>query len=207
MKSNLLKLLIEGIFLGLTLGSSCLVTCAPVFAPVILAKKGGITSGFRTIIFISAGRFVSYAVFGFFTGYFASKIGDFPQRTTVIAVSYLLIAAYLTYFALIQNRFEKGHCLASSKLMDTSSNPFIIGILTGISICPAFVAAIAKGLDSGGIIGGMIIFTGLFFGTTVYLLPLSFLSLFTKQKVFRYVGITASILVACWFVYEGVLLL
>ncbi|HSW60735.1 MAG TPA: sulfite exporter TauE/SafE family protein [bacterium] len=198
----MIQFLTEGFILGLTLGTTCLVTCAPVYGSLILSKENNVSTGVKTVFLISAGRFLSYALFGLLTGYAGTLIGDLPEKETVIAVSYFLVAAYLTYSALIQNRMEKG-CCAPSRLTKIAGNPFLIGVLTGISICPAFVGAIARGIETGGITGGVMLFTGFFFGTTVYLLPLSFLSYFTKKKIFRYVGMTASILVACWFVYDG----
>ncbi|HOG43652.1 MAG TPA: sulfite exporter TauE/SafE family protein [bacterium] len=198
----MIQFLTEGFLLGLTLGTTCLVTCAPVYGSLILSKENNVSTGVKTVFLISAGRFLSYALFGLLTGYAGTLIGDLPEKETVIAVSYFLVAAYLTYSALIQNRMEKG-CCAPSRITKIAGNPFLIGVLTGISICPAFVGAIARGIETGGMTGGVMLFTGFFFGTTVYLLPLSFLSYFTKKKVFRYVGMTASILVACWFVYDG----
>lgn len=194
--------MIEGFLLGLTLGTTCLVTCAPVYGTLILSKENSVSTGVRTVFFISLGRFFSYALFGLLTGYAGGLIGDFAERETVVAVSYLLVAAYLTYSALMQNRLEK-KCCAPSRMAKFAGNPFLIGVLTGISICPAFVGAIARGIESGGAIGGLMLFTGFFFGTTIYLLPLSFLSYFTKKRMFRYAGIAASILVACWFIYDG----
>lgn len=198
----MIQFLTEGFLLGLTLGTTCLVTCAPVYGSLILSKENNVSTGVKTVFLISAGRFLSYALFGLLTGYAGTLIGDLPEKETVIAVSYFLVATYLTYSALIQNRMEKG-CCAPSRITKIAGNPFLIGVLTGISICPAFVGAIARGIETGGMTGGVMLFTGFFFGTTVYLLPLSFLSYFTKKKVFRYVGMIASILVACWFVYDG----
>jgi len=194
--------LIEGFLLGLTLGTTCLVTCAPVYGTLILSKENSVSTGVRTVFLISLGRFFSYALFGLLTGYAGGLIGDFAERETVVAVSYLLVAAYLTYSALMQNRLEK-KCCTPSRMTKFAGNPFLIGVLTGISICPAFVGAIARGIESGGAIGGLMLFTGFFFGTTIYLLPLSFLSYFTKKRMFRYAGIAASIIVACWFIYDG----
>ena len=197
-----MNFIIEGTLLGLTLGTTCLVTCAPVYGSLILSKENTISSGVWTVFVISLGRFISYAVFGLLTGFAGSFIGGLAERDTFVAVSYIAVALYLTYSAFIQNRKEKG-CCPASRYAKIAGNPFFIGLLTGISVCPSFLGAIAKGIDSGGPVGGMLLFTGFFIGTTVYLLPLSFLSYFTKRSLFRYVGIFASLAVAVWFIYEG----
>lgn len=197
-----MNFLFEGLLLGLTLGTTCLVTCAPVYGSLIMSAENTISSGVRTVFIISLGRFISYAVFGLLTGLAGSLIGDSERRDTLIAVSYIAVALYLTYSAFIQNRKEKG-CCPASRYAAVAGNPFLIGLLTGISVCPSFLGAITKGIDTGGPLGGMLLFTGFFFGTTVYLLPLSFLSYFTKRSLFRYVGIFASLAVAVWFIYEG----
>ena len=67
-----MNFIVEGTLLGLTLGTTCLVTCAPVYGSLILSKENSVSSGVRTVIIISLGRFISYAVFGLLTGFAGS---------------------------------------------------------------------------------------------------------------------------------------
>ena len=197
-----MSLLFEGIVLGLTLGTTCLVTCGPIYGSLILQKEGDLQSGLITVMWLSLGRFLSYAFFGVAIGYLGSLITYIPESEYLMAGSYIAVAVYMIYSAFIERRKMKG-CCSQSKMAKNAGNPFLVGLLTGISICPAFAGAVAKGIDSGGALGGFLIFTGFFVGTTLYMIPFSFLSFFTRQKMFRVAGIAASILVSAWFFYEG----
>lgn len=197
-----LSIFLEGIILGLTLGTTCLVTCGPIYGSLILQKEGDLQSGIKTVLLISLGRFISYAFFGVVVGYLGTLITFLPESDYFVAASYIAVAVYMIYSAFIERRKMKG-CCSQSKLAKKAGNPFFLGLLTGVSVCPAFVGAIARGVDSGGALGGFMLFTGFFIGTTLYMVPLSFLSFFSRKKMFRVAGIAASILVSAWFFYEG----
>lgn len=197
-----LSLLFEGTILGLTLGTTCLVTCGPIYGSLILQKEGDLQSGLRTVLWLSLGRFLSYAFFGVAIGYIGSLMTAVPESDYLVAVSYIAVAIYMIYSAFIERRKMKG-CCSQSKIAKKAGNPFFVGLLTGVSVCPAFAGAVAKGIDSGGVLGGFLLFAGFFIGTTLYMIPFSFLSFFTKRKMFRVAGIAASILVSAWFFYEG----
>lgn len=201
-RERFLAQLIEGIILGLTLGTTCFVTCGPIYGSLILQKEGDLQSGIRTVLLISLGRFISYAFFGVVVGYLGTLITFLPESDYFVAVSYIAVAVYMIYSAFIERRKMKG-CCNQSKLAKKAGNPFFLGILTGVSVCPAFVGAVARGVDSGGVLGGFMLFTGFFIGTTLYMVPLSFLSFFSRKKMFRVAGIVASIAVSGWFFYEG----
>ena len=197
-----MSILIEGIILGLTLGTTCLVTCGPIYGSLILQKEGDLQSGIRTVMLISLGRFLSYAFFGVVVGYLGTLITFLPESDYFVAISYIAVAIYMIYSAFVERRKMKG-CCNQSKMAKKAGNPFFLGLLTGVSVCPAFIGAVARGIDSGGALGGFFLFAGFFVGTTLYMIPLSFLSFFTKKKMFRVAGIAASIIVSGWFFYEG----
>lgn len=192
------RLLSEGLMLGLSTGVLCLATCAPVYLPILLQKDQGMRSALMMVIQLSAGRFISYAIFGAATGYLGSVVGNWDGKEWLMIASYIMISIYLIFTAVIQSRKEKGICPAA-KLSRLSGNAFVVGLITGISICPSFLGAITRAVDEGGAFGGMMIFTGFFVGTTLYFLPFSFLSYLSRKKLFRLIGIFASFFIAFYF--------
>jgi len=199
---NIFTLLFEGLALGLTTGTLCLATCAPVYIPVILQKEQGMKSATWTVFQLSLGRFISYAGFGAISGAMGAAITGFIDLDNIIIGSYIVVALYLIYSAIIQGRKEKGFCPAK-KYSKYAGSAFLLGLITGITLCPAFFGAFTRALDTGGAAGGAMLFIGFFAGTTLYFLPFGFLSYLTKKKVFRTIGIFASFLIAFWFLYKA----
>ncbi len=196
-----LSIFTEGVTLGLALGPSCLITCIPIFLPIIMQKKQSMKEGVKAVISFSSGRFISYAAFGAISGLAGAEFSrHFPNKNYIVSVSYLLIAAYLIYSAVIRGKEEKGRCSAGI-LTSAAGHPVILGMLTGINICPPFLAALTRSFGRGNAVEGILLFTGFFFGTTVYLLPMSMLSHFTRKKVFRMTGVFFSIIMGFWFVF------
>ncbi len=191
---------IEGIALGLALGTTCLITCGPVYLSILMQNKGSISSSIRTILLISVGRFFSYALFGLAAGFLGGVIGSYLKTDIFITISYVMIGIYLIYSAVFSGKREKGACPAT-RWSRYASNPLILGLITGISVCPAFLGALLRGFDLAGPLGGMLLFIGFFIGTTLYMVPLGFVSILTKKQAFRIVGILFSIGVGLWFFY------
>lgn len=196
-----LSIFTEGITLGLALGTSCLITCIPIFLPVIMQKKQSMKKGVKAVLFFSSGRFISYAAFGAISGLIGAGVSKHvTNKHYIVSVSYLLIAIYLIYSAVIRGKEEKGQC-PSRLLTSAAGHPVILGMLTGINICPPFLAAVTRSFGRGNVVDGILLFTGFFWGTTVYLLPMSMISHFTKKKIFRMTGVFFSIIMGLWFVF------
>jgi sulfite exporter TauE/SafE len=193
-------LIVEGLLLGLTTGTLCIMTCGPVYIPILMQKEQGIKRASIIIMQLSIGRFTSYIIFGAFTGAVGSLVTSYVDTEYFVIGSYILISLYLLFIAFIQRKEEKGECPAQ-RISKLTGNAFAIGMLTGMGLCPSFALALTRAFDSGGFAGGIMLFTGFFCGTTVYFLPLAFLSFFTKKRMFRIAGIFASLLVACYFLY------
>ena len=193
----------EGFSLGLALGTTCVVTCFPVYLPVLMQEKHSFIKGLKTVFILSFGRFLAYGAIGALAGFLGSVVNSFYNAGYLTAISYFAIAIYLFYTAVTTAKVEN-HVCGLKSWGKYARNPFILGIITGISICPPFVAALTRGFNSGGMLGGFLLFSGFFLGTTLYILPLSFISYFTKQKLFRKIGLFATILMSFWFLFLAV---
>lgn len=201
MSGQIIRLLGEGFLLGLAVGVSCLATCAPVYAPLLSLKERDWRSGLKAILVLSAGRFIAYAAFGLAAGEAGSLLPEQAMgRHVLVIASYAALSLYLLFTSFVQLRRERDGC-AFRRLSRFAGNPFLVGLLTGFSVCPAFLLALARGLDAGGAAGGLALFVGFFGGTTLYLLPIAAVSLLTKRRWFRLAGMAASALVAVWYLW------
>ena len=193
--------LIEGFFLGLATGSTCLVTCTPIYLPYLLTEERNFSKSLLTILEISAGRFFSYLTFGALAGFAGTQIATI-NRSLFTSIAYILLSIYLVLSAVRTHKKAK-KCHIPKATMFTKS-AFILGILTGINFCPSFLIALSKAVDLGGVFDGINLFLGFFFGTTLFLIPIAFAGGLSKIKEMGGVAKIASILIAVWFTFIGV---
>jgi sulfite exporter TauE/SafE len=194
------KTLLEGFLLGLSTGTICLLTCAPIYLPYLVSEDRSLRKSFYKVLEISAGRFFAYLLFGALAGWLGSFLPQ-QQRTLFTGISYILLSVFLVLNVVRTSRSEK-HCKIPMWTKLTNS-AFLLGIFTGVNFCPSFLIALTKSVDLGGVFSGVMLFLGFFFGTTLFLLPLAFSGLLTALKSIKVVARYISLLIAVWFIWQG----
>jgi sulfite exporter TauE/SafE len=196
----MIKTLLEGFFLGISTGSLCLMTCSPIYLPYIMTSDRKLSRSLLAVGEISAGRFISYLTFGALAGVAGANISAI-NRNFYGAIANILLSIYLVLTVIRSDRSEK-KCHVP-KIAAITRSGLLLGILTGINFCPAFLIALSEAVNLGGAISGILLFLGFFFGTTLYLVPLAFASLLTQIKKMKYIARILSLIVAAWFIYKG----
>lgn len=187
--------------LGLATGSVCLVTCTPIYLPYLLSEERKLIKSIGVVAEISAGRFFSYIAFGAIAGYIGANISNI-NRTLFTSIAYILLSFYLVLSAVRARQHDK-KCHVS-KFAQITKSAFILGILTGLNFCPAFLIALSKAVNLGGVVSGMMLFLGFFAGTTLYLIPIAFLGLLSRIQIMKKIGQVASLVIAAWFIFSGI---
>lgn len=191
----------EGLSLGLATGVSCLASCGPVYAAYLFSEKRSGRQSLLVLLTLNLGRFAAYVSFGAIIGLLGGTIPS-SVRIPLSFAGYILFSIFLLASTLRVNR-KCGGCGVSRWTRFTGS-PFLLGILTGFSVCPAFLIALTSAFDAGGALSGALLFAGFFFGTTVYMLPLSIAGLFTAKKWFTGAARILAVFVAVYFMVTGV---
>ncbi|MCD4817093.1 MAG: sulfite exporter TauE/SafE family protein [Candidatus Cloacimonetes bacterium] len=197
----MLQILFEGISLGLATGITCLGTCTPIYLPYLLTEDRKLSKSFMKVMEISLGRFFSYLAFGAAAGFIGKNISS-VNREIFTSIAYILLSIYLIFSAYRSHQSHKKCSIP--KAMKITKSAFILGILTGINFCPAFLIALSKAVNLGGVTFGMLHFFGFFLGTTVFILPLAFVNLFSKVKGMKTLAKLASLVIAMWFISVGI---
>lgn len=193
--------MLEGLGLGLATGTACLASCGPIYVTYLLGEERRGSESLRVILLLNAGRFVAYAAFGAVIG----ALGGFVPRSVRAPVAYsgyILFSAYMFLSVIRTHRACTGCDIPG--LMKVTRSPLLLGILTGFSICPAFLIAITGAFHSSGAVSGILLFLGFFIGTTVYMLPFSILGLLTKKEWLTRVARVAGVVVAVYFAAIGI---
>jgi len=191
------RYLIEGGTLGLSTGYLCLATCGPIYAPFLMQYAHAPMRYVAGVLELSLGRFAAYLLVGAIAGFFGRNVSEL-QRDYFTIVAYPLFSAFLIISALRSRTCEKG--CAASRWSRFSQWPLLLGFLTGVNVCPSFFLAFSRSCTLSGPIAGMLFFAAFFAGTSIFLLPLSFVGMFGRKKQFRSVARIAAFGVAAWFI-------
>jgi len=194
------KALIEGFALGLSTGSLCLMTCVPIYLPYMMSEERSLLKSLGRLMEISLGRFIAYILFGALAGYFGTRINPMG-RGLFTGISYILLSIFLVINAFRTHREGKSCRVPKWALMSKSA--LLLGFFTGVNFCPSFLIALSSAVDLGGVLSGIQIFVGFFFGTSLFLMPLALSGYLTFIKGIKYLARIATILIAIWFIWQG----
>lgn len=189
----------EGFVLGLSTGISCLATCGPVYTPYLMQYDRNLVKNLVVICELSAGRFLAYVVVGAAAGLFGKHI-DFDGKEQIMTTGYILFSVFLL-ITVFRTHHRDHHCyIDRAKKSAILDRPFVLGILTGVNICPPFLLALTKAFEGAGPVAGMILFSTFFVGTTLFLLPLSAFGILGSKPVFRNIARWGAVLVSIYFI-------
>lgn len=198
----------EALLLGLSTGTYCVVSCAPVLLPFLFSETGKHKNTTIYIIRFMLGRFVGYILIGALlgmTGTLAMEKMPVRIHAMISAAVYLMIGLVMLLTGIFY--FAKGShfCRAINRRLTPRLNAMVLGILTGINFCPPFLAAAARVFSYRQALTGIPYFFFFYLGTSVYLLPLFGIPLFKKHiNELRIVArITTVILGIYFFVFPG----
>lgn len=190
-----------GLTLGLATGTACLASCGPVYAAYLLGEKRTGLQSLGIVLLLNAGRFIAYTLFGAVIGYLGGSIPA-SVRVPLACSGYLLFSVYLL-LSVVRVRKACSGC-ATGRVLRITRSPFLLGVLTGFSICPAFLIALTGAFDASGPLAGMLLFVGFFAGTTVYMLPFALFGLLTNRAWITSGARVIGVLVSVWFAAVGV---
>ena len=188
--------IVNGFVLGLSLGGTCLVTCGPVYAPYLMMRQVKPLRSVLALLEISGGRLIAYAAVGAVVGWLGLQFAP-GQKDVVVAVGYALVAAMLLTSAYGEQK--KSHRCAVPRVTKITHRPFVLGLVTGINLCPPFLGAVVSAADLSGPLAGALVFTAFFAGSTVWLLPVTT----AGREQMRRVAMWGAVLVGIWFAVQS----
>jgi sulfite exporter TauE/SafE len=203
------RLLGEGLALGLASGTACLATCVPVLLPYLLAEGDRPRWSLNALGQFLAGRLVGYLAFAVLAWLLGvTLLGDARRRAVLTGAAYLVLAVALAAYGFSSSRAAcaaeaSGGLVARVRSRWPRLMPATLGLLTGLSLCPPFLLAIARGADAGGLAGSLLFFAAFFVGTSAYLVPLPLAGFLRRGRSVRTVARLAAGVVGVYFAYLG----
>lgn len=191
--------IISGFLTGLSVGIYCLGICLPVFVPIILGQKREPKESFWLVLEFSLGRLLGYVLFGFIVGYLGVVIESLLVHR-VIGLATLLLGLLMIGYSL--GLFYWGAKVCAKSFIWIKI-PFLLGFLTGVSPCPPFLTSLGYVFNLQSILLGMAYFLFFFLGTSVYIAPLAFLGLFSRETKLQKIARVSGIFVGIYFFISG----
>ena len=195
--------LIEGLSLGFSTGTYCLVGCVPILAPHYLSEKRTTRRSAYMVVEFLAGRLVAYLLFGAVIGAAGEGARNWLAGIPAAALT-VLAGLFLLAGGLVRTFPRAPVCVALRRWPVLGRVPFLAGFVLGISPCPPFLAAASRLVALGSVPGAAILAGGFFLASSVYLLPVVFASRLTSLKRVQDVARLLAILTGVYFVVRGV---
>ncbi len=208
--------LVEPALLGFSSGLMCLASCGPVLLPALAAAGGGVRDTGALLGTFLAGRLVGYL--GFAAVAWALGLAlPLPARANglVFALVHLGLAVALVLFAVLPARPRAAACAQGGVVARRAGlahrlgalGPAALGFLTGLNLCPPFIAAGVRAAEGRSLPGALGFFTLFFVGTAVWFLPFLGLAGLRRFTAVPTVARLTALVVAAYYGYLGALTL
>jgi hypothetical protein len=204
----------EALVLGLASGPACMASCGPVLVPSLLTERAGLRLNTRYLSAFLGARFLGYLLFAAVAWELGALVSIPPApRMLVIGVVHVLLGCVLLWYA-----YSAGHRCAracsGSELVTVGetkkrgmAGPAALGFLTGLSLCPPFVAAGVRAAELGSVAAALLFFAVFFVGTSIWFVPFVGLGCITRNEAVTTVARMAMVLIALYYGYLGLTML
>jgi hypothetical protein len=204
----------EALALGLASGPACLASCGPVLVPSLLAERAGWKLNSRYLSAFLGARFLGYLLFAAGAWELGALVSLPPTpRLVIIGTIHVLLAGVLLCYAYAAGHTCAQSC-ASSGLVSIGvakkrglPGAAMLGFLTGLSLCPPFVAAGVRAAELHSVVIALLFFAVFFVGTSVWFVPFVSLGCVARNEAVTTVARMAMVLIAVYYAYLGLTML
>lgn len=196
------SLLSEGFLLGLSTGFYCFTSCLPALVPYMLSEgRSAWRANFILFLEFLAGRFLAYLSFAVIV----SALGKVAQPylpSWAAPLAMVLAAVFMLCFLFFSRASRSaGGCPAGFAPLFRRL-PLALGFMTGLNICPPFVAGFVRLAGLADIGAGLLYFTGFFTATSLFMLPALAPTPFLNARV-KQIGRMTLFIAGVWYLFLG----
>ena len=205
----------DAFLLGLSNGVVCIGYCAPVLVPYLLGQRSGVFTNLGIVARFLLGRLAGYLAFSVLAFTFHTALpASVVARSLLMGSTYIILSVLLVFYGL-RNRTSSPACAArgsgpfllkAGRLWPALA-PAILGLLTGLTICPPFLLAFAAAVEKTTLTGSVVFFVLFFCGTSVFFLPIPLVGSLKRLSVLSTVGKLAAGIIGLYYFYAGLILL
>jgi sulfite exporter TauE/SafE len=158
-------------------------------------------------------RLIGYMLFALV----AAQLGRLAALSThapLFGVVYLLLALVLLVYAHSAGSSCAPAACAGNKLVTIGVTPrhgvpgaALLGLLTGINLCPPFIIAGVRAAQLGSVAGALLFFLAFFVGTSMWFLPFIGIGYIRRNEAIFTVARMAMVLIALYYGLVGAAML
>jgi len=191
---------VSGYLAGLSVGVYCLGFCLPVFLPILLSEKRNTKKSLLVLVEFSVGRLVGYFLFGLVFGWLGQTI-QVSWIHTLVSLANFWMGILMILYGL--GRINQQFCafLPFAKIRW----PALVGFLTGVNVCPPFVASLTYVFNLKSTIRSIVYFLAFFFGTSTYIIPTAFFGLLTRFPWVQKIAQVSGVVIGIYFISRSLL--
>jgi sulfite exporter TauE/SafE len=203
----------EGLLLGLSTGTSCLVICGPIVVPYLLGEGTSIKKSLIDILLFLGSRFFAYMILGIIAALIGQTFLNAELYQHIITGSaYMILSVMLVVYSFVKIRHicavkPFSEALIHKANRRTIAIPIVGGLVTGLSLCPALLLAFTGAASQDSLLKSMGYFLFFYLGTSVYFLPLILLGLTHGRNVIHIIGKITAGLAGLIFFIKGLMLI
>ncbi|MBM3316115.1 hypothetical protein FJY71_09845 [candidate division WOR-3 bacterium] len=178
-------------------GPVCAAFCLPALAPLLLSGAApGVRRSASSVLLFALGRLAGYVGFGLLVGLLRIQ-GSSPYFSAL----YLVMGALMVAYGLVQSFPHWGLCRLVRPRLESGWHLLLLGLITGLNLCPPFLLASAAAAELGRPLAAMLFFLLFFVGTSVWLLPLILTGLLARFQPVRLAGRVLAVIAGLWFIW------
>lgn len=199
----MLSILSEGFILGLSTGFYCLTSCLPALVPYLLSEGNKVwKTNFTIFLEFLSGRFIAYFLFAVVSTLIGKAYKPYlPPWIAPLAM--LLTALFMLAFLFTSRGGHSGKgCLIPFSPF-FKRIPLALGFMTGINLCPPFVAAFVRLVELSDMTAGLFYFTGFFTATSILMLPAIAPTPFINERL-KVIGRMTLGIAGIWYLMLGI---
>jgi len=192
--------------LGFSSGPACLASCGPVVVPWLVAEAQGYRGTAARLATFVGGRLAGYLGFALLAWVLGWALPLEPRpRTLMFGAVHLALAAALVWHALRRGRGLRPVPLVSLEAKPPAPplTPALLGLLTGLNLCPPFLAAAVRAAQSASLPAALSFFFLFFLGTLAWFPPLVFLGALRRVATVAAVARITLLIMATYYAYLG----
>lgn len=204
----------EALALGLASGPACIAACGPVLVPSLLTEGAGWRPHARYLSSFMGARLLGYLLFAAVAWELGALVSlPSTARVFLIGAVNVLLACVLLWYA-YSARHICGKATSGSKLVNIegtkdrrAAGAAALGLLTGLNLCPPFLAAGVRAAELGSVAQALLFFTAFFVGTSLWFVPFAGFSCIARNQAVITVARMTMVLIALYYLSLGIAML
>jgi sulfite exporter TauE/SafE len=200
----------NGIVLGLTSGTTCLMFCGPVLLPFLIGERKTTLKNYIFLGEFLLGRLVGYLLFGLFAWFAGRFLVDVSiYKELIYGFAIIILSIMLFFYSFIKTKracagsyFQK--FISKFQIKENSYIPLLTGFFTGLNLCPQFLIAFVEASNMAHLFNSIFYFFLFFIGTSVWFIPFPIVGFLKNIKWMKYTGQILALVVAVYYLYLGI---